>query len=194
MSAGPGVRRRRRERCCRVLGQISCKARQKPSAPSPVASSGSSTSPFWSRSRSRSTAPALGAFPEAVFDRQQLLAPLGVGADEDQDALPLVLEPGREVNAVSPEIDVAPGQEIASLPAFVFVLPCSRQAAHGRRRQAWSIGTEQRRQSFLELAGRDALQVEPSMVRRPSIRSPEETPPGGGGGGNSSSTFLVRRR
>src|SRR5689334_12366217 len=42
-------------RCCRVLGQTSCSACQKPSAPSPVASSGSSTSPFSSRKRSSSS-------------------------------------------------------------------------------------------------------------------------------------------
>ena len=63
--------------------------------------------------------PALGAFPEAVLDRQQLLAPLRVGADENQDALPILLEPGREVDPVGPDIDVAPGRQVAALPALL---------------------------------------------------------------------------
>ena len=95
----------------------------------------------------------LGAFPEAVLDRQQLLAPLRVGADENQDALPILLEPGREVDPVGPEIDVAPGRQVAALPALLFVLPSLRQAPYGRRRQAARLGTEQRRQRLLELAG-----------------------------------------
>src|SRR5213082_2477721 len=52
--------------------------------------------------------PALGALAKAVLDGQQLLPAAGVGADQHQQALPLVLEPGREVDAVGPEIDVAP--------------------------------------------------------------------------------------
>src|SRR5690242_21922809 len=42
-------------RCCLVVGQTSCSACQKPSAPSPVASSGSTTNPFSSRRRSSSS-------------------------------------------------------------------------------------------------------------------------------------------
>ena len=49
------VRRPRRQRCCRVLGQISCSAFQNPRPPSPVASSGSTFRPFSSRSRSSSS-------------------------------------------------------------------------------------------------------------------------------------------
>ena len=48
-------------------------------------------------------APALGALAEAVLDRQQLLATLGVGPDQDQQALPLVVEPRGEVDAIGPE-------------------------------------------------------------------------------------------
>src|SRR3954451_14399888 len=80
------------QRCCLAFGQTSCSACQKPSAPSPVASSGSSTIPFWSRSRAAVRASS-GRSLETILDRQQLLPALGVGADEDQDALPIVLEP-----------------------------------------------------------------------------------------------------
>ena len=119
-------------RCCLVLGQTSCRACQKPSAPSPVASSGSSTRPFSSRRRSSSSR-QLWALSRAVLDRQQLLAPAGVGADQHQQALSLMLQPCREVHAVSPEIDVASLVEISPLPAFLLVLPALRQPPHRRR-------------------------------------------------------------
>src|SRR6185503_13661297 len=67
--------------------------------------------------------PALGTLAKAILDRQQLLAPAGIGADQHEQALPLMVQPGREVHTVGPEIDVASGREIALLPAFVLVLP-----------------------------------------------------------------------
>jgi hypothetical protein len=38
--------------------------------------------------------PALGALAKAVLDRQQLLPAAGVGPDQDQDALPFMVEAG----------------------------------------------------------------------------------------------------
>src|SRR3954454_6556809 len=73
-------------------------------------------------------APALGALAEAVLDRQQLLATLGVGPDQHQQALPLVLEPWGEVDAVGPEVDVVAGWEGAALPAPLLLLPARRPA------------------------------------------------------------------
>ena len=46
-------------------------------------------------------APTLGALAKAVLDRQQLLAPAGVGADQHQQALAFVLQPGRKIHAVA---------------------------------------------------------------------------------------------
>ena len=74
-----------------------------------------------------------------------------------------MLQPGREVHAVGPEIDVASGGEIAPLPAFVLVLPARRQPPHGRRREARRLGPEQRRQRLGELARRYTLQVKPGQ-------------------------------
>src|SRR5262249_3553510 len=115
--------------------------------------------------------PALGALPEAVLDRQQLLATLHVGTDDHQDAVPIVLEPRREVDAVRPEIDIAPRREVALLPVLVLVLPGCRQASHGRRREPGRVGAEQRCQRLLELTGRDALQVEPGKQLLDVLRS-----------------------
>ncbi len=54
-------------------------------------------------------APALGALTKAILDRQQLLAAASIGADQHQHALSLVLQPRGEVDAISPQVDVAPG-------------------------------------------------------------------------------------
>jgi hypothetical protein len=104
-----------------------------------------------------------GAFAVAVLDGQQLLAAVLVGADEDQDALAVVVEARREVDPVGPDVDVAPVREIAPLPALVLLLPGRHQPPHGRRRQPGRVGAQQRRERLLELAGGHTLQVEPGQ-------------------------------
>jgi hypothetical protein len=118
-------------------------------------------------------APALGALSKTILDRQQLLPALGVGADENQDALPIMLEPRREIDAVGPEIDIASGREVTRLPVLVLVLPSGRQASHGRRRQTRRLGAEQRCKGLLELPGRDALQVKPGQQLLDVLRPPK---------------------
>jgi hypothetical protein len=54
--------------------------------------------------------PALGTLAVAVLKGQELLAATCVGADEDEDALPVVIEPRGEVNPVRPEIDPRVGR------------------------------------------------------------------------------------
>jgi hypothetical protein len=108
-------------------------------------------------------APALGALPPAILDREQLLPAARVGADQHQHALALVLEPWGEVDAVGPEIDVAPGGEVAPLPAHMLLLPSFRETPHRRCRQARRLGPEQRRQGLAELTRGHALQVKPGQ-------------------------------
>jgi hypothetical protein len=74
-----------------------------------------------------------------------------------------VLQPGREVDPIGPEIDVAPGREVALLPTRMLRLPGFGQPAHGRRRQARRLGPEQRGQRLGELPGGHTLQVEPGQ-------------------------------
>ena len=105
--------------------------------------------------------PALLALPEAVVDRQELLLAACVSADQDQDALAVVLEPRREVDPVRPDVEIPLGRQIACLPALMLVLPGGHQAADRRRRQARRVRTEQNLERVLELAGRDPLQIEP---------------------------------
>jgi hypothetical protein len=108
-------------------------------------------------------APTLGALAKAVLDRQQLLVAIGIGADDDQQALAVVVEPRREIDAVGPNVDEAPPREIATLPALVLLLPSRHQPAHRRGRETGRVGAQERRQGLLELAGRDALQIEPGQ-------------------------------
>jgi hypothetical protein len=81
-------------------------------------------------------APRLFALAVAVGEPDQLLATLLVGTNHDQDALALLIEPGVEVDAVDPDVDVALAGEVASLPSLQFALPGLLQPADGRGRQA----------------------------------------------------------
>jgi hypothetical protein len=74
-------------------------------------------------------APALRALAVAVLDGQQFLAPIGISADDNEDALPIVVEARREVDAVCPKVDVASGAEITPLPPLMLFLP----VGHHRR-------------------------------------------------------------
>src|ERR1700684_3814928 len=73
-------------RCSRVLGHSSPIAFQNPSAPSATA--------------------VVGAFARAVGKAEQLLLALRRGADDNQDALRLVLQTRLQIDAVRPDVDV----------------------------------------------------------------------------------------
>ena len=84
-------------------------------------------------------APRLGALAIAVGDCQQFLAAPLVGADDDQDALLVVLHPGLEIDPVGPEIEIAPGREVALFPARQLALPDILQARDRRGRKPWCV-------------------------------------------------------
>ena len=117
--------------------------------------------------------PALLALPEAVVERQELLLAARVSADQNQDALAVVLEPGREADPVRPDVDVAFRRQIAGRPALMLVLPGGHQAADRRRRKAGGSG--------------------PSKTVSVSSNWPVEMP-SRSSQGSSSPMFLVRRR
>ena len=98
--------------------------------------------------------------PYAHLEADQLLPALRRGADEDQHALSLVLHPGLQVDPVGPDVDVVSGRQVPPLPALVLGLPFGREAHHDRGRQVRGVLAQKRRQSFLEVAGRDAAQVQ----------------------------------
>jgi hypothetical protein len=64
------------------------------------------------------------------------------------------------VAPICPHIDVAPGREVALLLGVVFRLPLGRQPADHRRRQVRSVLAQKSRQDLLEVAGRNATQIQ----------------------------------
>src|SRR5262249_20661477 len=104
--------------------------------------------------------PRLRTFAHTVGEADKLLPALGCGSDDDQQALRGVFETGLHVNAVDPEVDIAFGREIALAPAGVFFGPSLLQASNSRGREPAGVPPEQCDQRVLEVAGRDALEVE----------------------------------
>src|SRR5271170_4425003 len=104
--------------------------------------------------------PGLGALAHAVNEADELLLALRRGADDDQQALGLVLQSGLHVDAVGPEVDVALGGEIASAPAYMLLRPGILEPSDGRGREPAGLLAEQCDERFLEVAGGDALEIE----------------------------------
>ena len=67
--------------------------------------------------------PRLRTLAHTVGEADKLLAALGCGSDDNQQALRGVFETGLHMNAVDPEVDVAFGREIALAPAHVLFRP-----------------------------------------------------------------------
>ena len=79
-------------------------------------------------------------------------------ADDDQQALRIVLEPGLHMDAVGPEVDIVPGRQIPLQPVRVLVRPNLGEPRHGRGRQAAGVRPGQGRQRLGEVARGDALE------------------------------------
>src|SRR5712671_6132689 len=75
------------------------------------------------------------ALAHAVGEADQLLLALRCGANNDQQALRIVFQPGLNMNAVDPEIDVAFGREVALAPAPVLFRPSLLETPYGRGRK-----------------------------------------------------------
>jgi hypothetical protein len=138
------------QRWPRVFGHTSSTACQKPSAPSAPA-------PLQVE---KQLPPGLGALAHAVDEADELLLALRRGADDDQQALGIVLQAGLYVDAVGPEVDVALGGEIAPAPAQVLIRPGVLEPSDGRGREPAGVLAEQCDERFLEVAGGDALEIE----------------------------------
>ena len=119
-------------------------------------------------------APGLRALAHAVDQADQLLPAFRRRADDDEQALGVVLEPGLHMDAVGPEIDVAPGRQVALAPMGVLVRPGVLEPRDGRRRQPAGVRAEQGRQRLGEIAGGDALEVEDGDQRLQALRAPRK--------------------
>src|ERR1019366_5330561 len=90
---------------------------------------------------------------------------------QHQNALLFVFKACLEMDAISPDIDVALRRQFALLPRGVLVEPTLLQAADGGCRQPGSILAEQRSQRLGEVAGRDTLQVKDRQQRLDRLRT-----------------------
>ena len=100
--------------------------------------------------------PGLRALAHAVDEADELLFALRRGANDDQQALRVVLQAGLHVDAVGPEVDVALGGEVALAPACVLVRPGVLEPTMVEPRPA-DVLAKQSQECLLEVAGRDAL-------------------------------------
>src|SRR6056297_3208813 len=117
-------------------------------------------------------APTLRALTHANLEAYELLLPFRRGPENDQYALGLGLHPGLQIDAVGPDIDIPPRREITALPAIIFLLPVSRQTGDDAGRQVRRICSEQRGQSFLEIAGGNSTQIEHRQQGIEALRTP----------------------
>src|SRR6056297_3013480 len=117
----------------------------------------------------------LGTFSHADLETDEFLLPLGRGPENDQHALGLWLHPGLQIYAIRPDVDVLTGREVAALPAVIVLLPLPGQLRDHARRQVRRILPQDCGQSLLEVACRDAAQIQDRQQRIEATRSEEHT-------------------
>src|SRR6056297_268831 len=76
-------------------------------------------------------APALGAFPDAVFNGLKVLLSPCVDTDHDEHAKPIVGATQTTVNPVSPDIDPFVAAQVSLAPVIVFRRPLALEARDG---------------------------------------------------------------
>src|SRR5258708_1070104 len=111
------------------------------------------------------------ALAHAVGEADQLLLALRCGANNDQQALRIVSQPGLNMNAVDPEMDVALGREVALAQARVLFRPRLLETPYGRGRKPAGVLAKQRNERLLEVAGGDPLEVEDRDQHFEALRS-----------------------
>src|SRR5690606_687748 len=104
--------------------------------------------------------PALRTFAHADLEADQFLPAFRRRAYEDQHAGGIGLHARLKIDAVGPDVDIVAGRQVAALPADIVTLPILLQAPDRRWRQVRRVATQKRAKRFLEIAGRDAAQVE----------------------------------
>src|SRR5580692_7824043 len=77
--------------------------------------------------------PRLRALAHAVDESDKFLFAFGRGADDHQQALRGLLEPGLHMDAVDPQVNVAFGREITLAPTRMLVRPGLLEPPDGRR-------------------------------------------------------------
>ena len=103
--------------------------------------------------------PRLGRLAVTGPHRQDLLAAVAPGADDDQQGRLVLLQPGLHVDAVGPGVDQLPVVQTPLLPGLELLFPHRPQTGDGRGRQGRPVA-QQASQSQLEVSLRQPMQVE----------------------------------
>ncbi len=115
--------------------------------------------------------PALRALAHADLEADFLLA-FRRRADQHQHAFAVVFHASLQEDAVRPHVYVPARRQIALLPTLVLELPLRRQSGNHRRRKIRRILAQERRQRLLEVARRDASQVQNRQKCIQALRAP----------------------
>jgi hypothetical protein len=86
-----------------------------------------------------------------------------------------------EVHAVGPDVDVALAGQRPLTPGVVVLLPGGLEPGDGRRRQVGGVDAEDRPEGLGEVAGADALEVEPGDQLVQALGPPQVGGQDGGG-------------
>src|SRR3954471_19540847 len=116
--------------------------------------------------------PALRALANANLEADEFLLAFRRCADQHQHAFAVVFHASLQEDAVRPHVHVPARRQIALLPALVLPLPLRRQSADHRRRKIRRILAQKCPQRFLEVACRDAPQVEHRQKGVQALRAP----------------------
>jgi hypothetical protein len=106
------------------------------------------------------------ALPVAIPEAHQFFLALSISTNQHQNTMPRILQPGLQVHAIDPEIDVAFAREGALLPLRQVVVPPLLQPAQRGWGQPRRLGSQQSLESLGEIPRRDALEGEPGQQGR----------------------------
>ncbi len=106
-------------------------------------------------------APALRAFPDAVFNGQEVLLAKGVDPDHNEHAEPVIGASQAAVYSVSPDVDPFVTAQISLAPVTIFRRPLAFQARDRLRRKPSRVRAKEHLKRRAHLACRDALQRQP---------------------------------
>ncbi len=133
--------------------------------------------------------PGLGRLAIPGGEGEELLVAVAEGPDDHQQAGLLLLEAGLHVHAVGPDVHQLAVGEITCVPALVLDLPGGLEP-RDRRGREWGARAEQTAQRELEVAKRQAVQVQLRQQRsqapwcggrRAAGSCSRSAPPGRGG-------------
>src|SRR4030088_593570 len=138
-------------------GKASSRAFQKPSAPSPTATSGAIDKPRAFKSTSNS-------FQLCTLSRMPVWKPINSflpsGVAPISTSMHSACGSIRQLDAVRPHVNVAARRQSALLPPLILVFPLALEPGDHCRREVWHVLAEQGRENLLKIARRNPAPIE----------------------------------